>query len=681
VAEAEEILERLRHDLADLTDQRATDSIGSDTVNRLFRSAHSLKGLAGMFGLEALSKLSHYLEELLDAMRLGRIPVDASATALLEELVGAIATSMERLDGEDEADGSIGATREADLIARVSACVTRVGSTDEHALDPLDLEPSVLRALTEYEEHRLRENIRRERRISMVEATFEVLSFDEGLSELTRHVSEVSEVISTLPSPGAAPESQIRFSLLIASDFAAPDLSRHVEVMAATSRVVYEPRARGAARPGESAPREHGGRRRPAVAPPRAGEGSSDGIEIESLRSISDTVRVEIRKLDELMNLVGELGVHRGALASIVDRLMRAPGAEQLAADAEKVHRAIEGKLQELQEGVLDARMVPLRQVFEKLSRIVRRLRRDLEKDVRLELHGADTELDKWIVEGLSDSLLHVVRNAFDHGIEPPDERVAAGKPAEGTIRLEAFQRGNHVVVRVSDDGRGVDVGAVRARAEARGLVSPDRILDHEEALALIFLPGLSTRDEVTETSGRGVGMDVVKANLAAIAGVVDVESTPGQGSTVSMTLPITLAILQVLLVRVRDQRFSIPLNVVREAMALDPNDVQRGGGRQLLNLRGEALPLRWLCEEFELGEPSRDAKPFVVVVQLGDARLGLLVDELLGQQDAVIKPIRGPVRQIPGIAGATELGDGAAVLVLDVAAVVHGTFQRRYAA
>jgi two-component system chemotaxis sensor kinase CheA len=273
------------------------------------------------------------------------------------------------------------------------------------------------------------------------------------------------------------------------------------------------------------------------------------------------------------------------------------------------------------------------------------------------------------------------VRNAFDHGIEAPEERVAAGKPAEGTIRLEAFQRGNHVVVRVSDDGRGVDVGAVRARAEARGLVSPDRTLDPEDALELIFLPGLSTRDEVTETSGRGVGMDVVKANLAEIAGVVDVESTPGQGSRVSMTLPITLAILQVLLVRVRDQRFAIPLNVVREAIALDPTDVQRGGGRQLLNLRGEALPLRWLCEEFELGEPSRDAKPFVVVVQLGDTRLGLLVDELLGQQDAVVKPIRGPVRQIPGIAGATELGDGGAVLVLDVAAIAHGALQRRYAA
>ncbi|UCE85071.1 MAG: chemotaxis protein CheA [Deltaproteobacteria bacterium] len=674
LAEAEEILERLRADLADLVDQRASGSIQPDTVNGLFRSAHSLKGLAGMFGFDALSDLAHHLEDLLDAMRLGRVPVDRAASDLLEDVVRRIAAALARLDGSAAPDLE-GA---ANLVSQMRAFSAAASEPVGDALDPLDLDPSVIRALTEYEEHRLRDSIRRGRRILMVEATFEVLSFDEGLAELAQDVREVGELLSTLPSPGAAPESQIRFGLLVASDLTAPELARRVERMHATARIVREPRVEGAP---SSATRDARGAAEPTAPSPGDTARSGDDVAIESLRSISETVRVDIRKLDELMNLVGELGVQRAALARIVEGLRCEGGVAQLASDAEKVHKAIDRKLQELQARVLDVRMVPLRQVFEKLSRIVRRLRRDLGKDVRLELRGADTELDKWIVEGLCDALVHVVRNAFDHGIEPPQERLAAGKPAQGTIRIEAFQRGNRVVVQVSDDGRGIDVAAVRGRAEALGLVPPDRTLARKQALELILLPGLSTRDEVTETSGRGVGMDVVHTNLASLAGVVDVDSTPGRGSTISMTLPITLAILQVLVVRVAEQCFAVPMNSVLEAIALGASDLQYSGGQQVLNLRGEALPLRWLGRELGVGEPTGDAKPFVVVVQVGDSRIGLLVDELLAEQDAVIKPIQGPVQQIPGIAGATEFGEGGAVLVLDVAAIVHDARARRDAA
>ncbi|MCA9506618.1 MAG: chemotaxis protein CheW, partial [Myxococcales bacterium] len=303
----------------------------------------------------------------------------------------------------------------------------------------------------------------------------------------------------------------------------------------------------------------------------------------------------------------------------------------------------------ELQSGVLDVRMVPLRQVFEKLARVVRRLRRDLDKDVALEFSGADTELDKLIVEQLIDPLVHIVRNAFDHAIESPEERVAAGKPSRGLLRIGASQRGNHVVIEVSDDGRGMRVDAIRARAVARGLVGADETLTRKELMNLVFEAGLSTAESVSETSGRGVGMDVVRPNLAELGGMVDLVSEAGRGTTVTITLPITLAIIQALIVGVGDERFALPLNAVLETMRVDPQQIGRSEGREILDLRGEPLALRRLGEEFEIPCASRGDAQFVVVLGMGEQRLGLLVDRLEGQQDTVIKPIKGPYQQLRG--------------------------------
>jgi two-component system chemotaxis sensor kinase CheA len=325
--------------------------------------------------------------------------------------------------------------------------------------------------------------------------------------------------------------------------------------------------------------------------------------------------------------------------------------------------------------------MVPLRQVFEKVSRVLRGLRRELDKDVRLEIRGADTELDKLIVEELVDPLMHTVRNALDHAIESPEDRRAAGKDPEGCIRVEAFQRGNHVVIAVSDDGRGIDGEKLRDNAVSKGLVEPDHDLSEHEKLELIFVPGISTSDEVTETSGRGVGMDVVRSNITALGGMVDIASTPGRGTTISMTLPITLAIIQSLIVRVAELRFAIPLNSVLETLLIEAGDIQRSEGREILNLRGDALILRRLAVEFQLDRAPDDAKQFVVVLGMGDLRIGLLVDSLEGQQDTVIKPIQGPIQNVRGIAGATELGDQDPVLVLDVSAFVDDAVRRREAA
>ena len=674
VSESEEILEQMREDLSQLADQRASRSdVDPELVNRLFRSAHSLKGLSGMFGHDSMGELAHHLEDVLDRLRMGRVALDAKAVALLEESVALLAAMLEKVGDENaQADA---AEKITSLIARISEW-TLVPPRRSGELEDLDIDPSMLRALTEYEEHRLRENIRRNLSIYVVEINFEILSFEEGLADVSNAIREVGEVLSTLPSPGETPESQIRFSLLTATDQSAESLAAHLELPASCVRTAWRPAADGEVRRSEPAAPEV----EEKEAPRALAEAADPRGEVESLKSISDTVRVDIRKLDELMNLVGELLIHRGALASIADRLSRDTATARIGGELSKVHKSLERKIQGLQTSVLEVRMVPLRQVFEKLGRVVRRLRRDRDKGVRLEISGAETELDKLIVEGLVDPLMHVVRNAFDHAIEDPAQRARLGKPPEGCIRLDASQRGNDVVIAVSDDGRGIDSKLLYQRAVEQGVIAAGTELSPAEVLDLVFAPGLSTCTEVTETSGRGVGMDVVRANIGELGGIVDVASEPGRGTTVTMTLPITLAIIQALIVAVADQRFAIPLNSVLETLLVDPGEIQRSEGREMLNLRGEALALRRLGEEFELGESPRESKQYAVVVRVGDARLGLLVERLEGQQDTVIKPIQGPAPNVRGIAGATEFGDQGAVLVLDVSAVVEDAMRARKA-
>ncbi|MEN8183188.1 MAG: chemotaxis protein CheA [Myxococcota bacterium] len=662
VSEAEDLLERLRQGLSDLG-EAGEGGADPDLVNQLFRSAHSLKGLSGMFGFDALAELSHRLEDALDDLRMGRARVDGPVLPLIEESVAAFTAALAELGR----GGDLESVAEATLDLRRRLEEAR-GVLSDAAIPALDVDESMLRALTEYEEHRLQENLRRGRRIHLVEACFEITSFDEGLQELSGAIREVGEVLSTLPSPGDTPESQIRFSILVAADVEPEDLTARLELSGGSVRGV------GGGLPSEAPSRAQAASR---PSPPAA---RPSGVETGSLRSLSDTVRVDIRKLEDLMNLVGEIGIHRGSLGALAARMARDPATAQAGGELLKIHRALERKLQELQAGVLEVRMVPLRQVFEKLSRVVRRLRKDLSKEVRLEVRGADTELDKLIVEQLVDPLVHLLRNAFDHAIEASEERLAAGKNAEGRIGIDASQRGNHVVIQVRDDGRGIDPERVRARAIEQGVLGAEQSPSRAECLELIFEPGLSTCEAVTETSGRGVGMDIVRSNLQAMGGVVEVDSTQGRGTTFTLTLPITLAIIQALLVTVTDQTFAVPVNSVLETVSVADGQLQRSERRELLNLRGEPVPVLRLARVFELEERAGGGG-FAVVVGLGESKAALLVDRLEGQRDAVIKAIQGPIPQVRGIAGATEQGDRGAILVLDVSALVDDLAHRREAA
>ncbi|MBI1749448.1 MAG: chemotaxis protein CheA [Acidobacteria bacterium] len=389
----------------------------------------------------------------------------------------------------------------------------------------------------------------------------------------------------------------------------------------------------------------------------------------------SRTIRVDVGKLDELVNLVGELVLERNRLSQLNrDFIQQRFSPEKFeTALAQSVAR-LTFITDELQTSSLKARMVPVDVVFRKFPRLVRDIARNLGKDVELVIRGEDTELDRTVVEEISDPLIHLVRNSLDHGVEAPDVRVARGKPRKGTLRLEASQQGDHIVIQIFDDGGGIDPEKIGRKAVEKGLITPERLqaMSRREILELIFLPGFSTAEKVSDVSGRGVGMDVVRTNLKKLNGVVELDSEVGKGSTVTLRLPLTLAILPALLVRVADDTFAVPLRMVVETVRIRAAEVHRVEGTEVFRLRDGVLPLLRLRRLFHFKD-SQDAQGAllcVVIIALGEKRLGMVVDELLGQEETVIKPLGSYLRHVKGLAGATISGDGRVRLILDPAAL-----------
>jgi two-component system chemotaxis sensor kinase CheA len=425
-----------------------------------------------------------------------------------------------------------------------------------------------------------------------------------------------------------------------------------------------------------------------------AGAAASPTARELTLRSVTQTVRVDIRKLDHLMNIVGELAIVRGVVARLSERVRLDPDLKEIAPDLHRLHRSFDRHLAQMQNGILEVRMVPLGQVFDKLARIVRQISREHDKQVNLVITGAETEIDKLIVEELSDPLMHMIRNAIDHGIEDKDERMRVGKPPIGTIALNAFQKGNQVVLEIEDDGKGMAPAVILAAAMRRGLVTEAeaREMSTKEVLSLVFHPGFTTRDDVTALSGRGVGMDVVKTNISKLGGVVDISSDVGIGTKVTITLPITLAIISVLMLEVAGRTFCMPLASVEEAIVFDDAMIKTFEGREVMTQRGATLPIVRLAKLFQLEgwrpgvwinesaptpkppevRPGRKAKSYCVVASVAERRVGFIVDKLVGQQDIVIKALGKSLKKARGLAGATELGDQRVGLVLDAAALIN---------
>jgi two-component system chemotaxis sensor kinase CheA len=372
------------------------------------------------------------------------------------------------------------------------------------------------------------------------------------------------------------------------------------------------------------------------------------------------SIRVPAERLDELMNRVGELVIAQSRLRQIA-------ASTQVKSVAEEIERLV----LELRDTSMGIRMVPIAQLFNRFRRVVHDLSRDLGKHVDLSMEGEETELDKTVIEQLNDPIVHLIRNAIDHGIESPEGRVNAGKCPTGAIKLSARHAGTEVLVTIIDDGRGLDVERIRARAEERGLIAPDAAVSNDELYQFLFLPGFSTASEITSMSGRGVGMDVVKRTIEALRGKIDVDSKLGEGTRVTLRLPLTLAIIDGLMVRVGHGRYVLPLETVEECVELSAEEDTRSRGRCFLNIRGDLVPFLRLRELFSAKTPP-DRFQKVVVVSSGDLKVGLVVDQVIGDHQTVIKSLSKLHRDIEMFSGATILGDGAVALILDIPHLVE---------
>jgi two-component system, chemotaxis family, sensor kinase CheA len=666
VVEAVETVEALGRELVRL-DAGGAGEPSPAILNAVFRQAHSLKGLASLYGQGAMAGLAHAAEDLLDRLRLGRVQLREPVMDALSETV----ELLQRMAVAAEAglDAALLERAQAMVVAleQLSAAPERVVPD---GLAQLELPPGVRAVLTEYEEHRLRETLRQRGLVWRFAVRWQLADFDLHLPALVERLAPVGEVIATLPGHAVDDPESICFELLVGS--AAGEGPLRAALAPEVGQLTLVPFRKRRARVDLAGLAGRGER------PP---ESEAVPAEFDApLRSSARTVRVDIERLDGLMNAVGELrliaaNLQRladGALANGVTHLPRGFGAELL-----KDQRQMARRLDALQSGLLDARMVPLAQVFERLQRLVRRVARDAGKELDLVTRGGEVELDKLIVEELSDPLMHLLRNAIDHGIEAPDERERLAKPRRGRLSLAARPEGSHVVIEVRDDGRGIDSERVREVAVERGLLAPQDApgLSGRPLHRLLFTPGFSTARSISALSGRGVGLDVVHTNLARLSGVIDVESAGGVGSCFRLTLPLTLAMVRGLIVRVSGRTYAIPLNGVVEIVFLGTDALRPVGGREFISVRGALVPLVRLARLFrhpEVNLPRRH----VVVVGLAQERLGLAVDELVGQADMVTKPLGTRLENTRGIAAVADLGNRRTVLVLDVAALISEGLQ-----
>lgn len=647
--EAEELLDTLSRDLVDF--EAAGKNVRPELVNKIFREVHSLKGLAGMLGFVEISELSHNLEDMLDRLRMGKIAITKELIDLLYDAVDGLNRLVISIN-DPSLTGLVDITA---LARRIHQIITnQPAQKHDDPFVELTLDEQTKKSLTEYEEHRLLENVRAAKHILALEVTFDFSDFDERLRLLTSSLADAGEVISTLPAIPSDGISGIAFRLLYGSTLN----DAAVQAIAPDAKVTS---LRKTALPGGDAAAGAAVVAEPVVE------------EEMSLRSLSQTVRVDISKLDHVMNIVGELIIEKTQLEALT-RALSTQQARLASHELGKISRNLDRKLNELQKSVIEIRMVPVGQIYTKISRTVRKLARELNKEIELVLRGEDTELDKMMVEELTDPLMHIIRNALDHGIESAEERRAAGKNPVGRVTLTAYQQGNSVVLDVKDDGRGIDAELIRKVAIGRGLIGEKEIIDQQRAYELMFTAGFSTASAVSEISGRGVGLDVVKKNIVDLKGTIDVVTRVGEGTTFRISLPITLAIIQALIVEAGGEKFAIPLTSVEESLRIYSRDIRTVERREVFTLRDYTLPLLRLADAFHMDDDhdhGPDTKWFVVVTRAGEKTAGILVNSLVRQQEVVIKSIGERLKTIPGIAGATEIGESEIVLVVDVGSLI----------
>lgn len=660
LAEAEDILNSMSKGLMKLGKGVKAGIIDPAVLNSIFRSAHTLKGMSGIFDFSELGTLSHSLEDTLDLLRLGK-------ASLTDEVLDAVIASHAMLVRIISTKGKGDYTAAIDdLKARLkSSCQAK--KTDRK--DKIDKE--ILSVLTEYEEHRLRENLRGGRNIFIVKVRFPITSFDRGYVALTEMLKTEAELIATLPSSKSGHE-MLHFDILIGCKSSLDHITRVVTAMAEAEISVLSDAS--------SSPRRATAGREPALEVIKGdAQRKHSAASTESLRRVSNTVRVDIGKLDYIMSIISELGILKTGMSSLSARLNNEKELTVYGIELSRASKNLERKLSELRDSVLDVRMVPIGQLFGRFETFIVKLSREAGKEVRMVTNGDETELDKLIVEELADPFMHIIRNVLDHAIEAPSVREALGKPRAGTLTLSAHQKGNHVVIEIKDDGSGMDLDFIRSKAIEKNLFTKETLdgFSRQEILDLVFLPGFSTRDVVSETSGRGVGMDVVKENITRLSGIIDIETVKGKGTRFMLTIPITLAIIQALIVEDSGKRYAVPLNSVLEIIELD-NSSACVAASDMLTVNDRDIPSVSLSDFFGTRKPDAPAEScYGIVAGLAEHRLCIIVDSLVEELDVVIKPL-SRILKVPGIAGATDMGEKGTILVLDVTGILDHVIQER---
>ncbi|MCR4457875.1 MULTISPECIES: chemotaxis protein CheA [Pseudescherichia] len=655
--EADELLADMEQHLLDLVPE-APDS---EQLNAIFRAAHSIKGGAGTFGFTILQETTHLMENLLDEARRGEMQLNTDIINLFLETKDIMQEQLDAYKSSQEPDAAsfeyicnalrqlaLEAKGEVPAAAAGGAKLTVVDNAQAVADTASAAAPAaandgklriVLSRLKEGEVNLLEDELKNLASLSDVvkgadslSATLEGGVSEDDLVAVLCFVIEPDQ-ISFTDAPAAAPASE-----------AAP-------AAPATPTLVAQPVA--AAPVAQSAPREQ-----PAARQERA--------EKPARVSESTSIRVAVEKVDQLINLVGELVITQSMLAQRSNELDPVNHGDLITSMGQLQRNA-----RDLQESVMSIRMMPMEYVFSRFPRLVRDLASKLNKQIELTLLGSSTELDKSLIERIIDPLTHLVRNSLDHGIELPDTRVAAGKSPVGNLTLSAEHQGGNICIEVIDDGAGLNRERILAKAVSQGMAVHENMTDEEVGM-LIFAPGFSTAEQVTDVSGRGVGMDVVKRNIQEMGGHVEIQSKQGAGTTIRILLPLTLAILDGMSVKVSDEVFILPLNAVMESLQPREEDLHPlAGGERVLEVRGEYLPLVELWKVFDVdGAKTEATKGIVVILQSAGRRYALLVDQLIGQHQVVVKNLESNYRKVPGISAATILGDGSVALIVDVSAL-----------
>jgi two-component system chemotaxis sensor kinase CheA len=637
----------------------ALDSGSTDTelVHTIFRAAHSIKGGAATFGFTDVAAFTHVAESLLEEVRSERRAVEAELIELLLRSVDCLRAMLARSSsGQPVADAESEALRaelvrlvsgEADATAVVAAATVAAGSGWEIGLSAL---PHLLQ--TGNDPLRLFRELQQLGRLEVVRAF--LLDGAPQLADLD-------------PS-----SCHLGWELRLHGDVARGDIDSVFDWLDGDCALTIEP-LQAASSDNAAATSQQA----PAVAQPEAPAAGRPVRETAVASSEGGTIRVGIDKVDALINMMGELVITQSMLSDIGENFQLSK-LEHLRDGLAQLERTT----RELQESVMRIRMLPIGSVFNRFPRLVRDLERKLGKQVRLELHGEHTELDKTVMEKIGDPLVHLVRNAIDHGLEMPAQRKAAGKPETGMLKLNAYHEGGNIVVQISDDGAGLNRDAIVAKALQRGLIQAGQELSDADVAELIFQPGFSTAAQATDLSGRGVGMDVVRRNVRDLGGTVSVRSISGKGSTFTIALPLTLAIIDGLATAIGSERYIVPLISIVESLRLRPETVRKiAGGGEVFHFRDEYVPIMRLHRAFACADAVTDIEQGIVVVVEDDGRrVGLLVDDLLGQQQAVVKSLEAHYQRVQGISGATILSDGSVALIVDVSGVVR-LGQRRKAA